>query len=230
MNSPPGSNNRLTQNRFTVGTFTRLAICNGRRQMKRHLLVFITRALVLSLTCVGITCRAASFERLDFDQITTGAEQIFFGTLGSASSMYTSPREIVTDFRFVDVEILKGDLSDPSPKIRMLGGTVGDISLTIAGAPTFVSGKRYLVFIARNGKVMFPTLGGPQGIFEARLDAASGETTMYDYGGRALTSLPGSTVEPVLNPKGESLPGLAVSSKVITKSAFVKEIQKRLGQ
>lgn len=199
--------------------------------MNRHLLMLFTKVMIFGMAFVVTTSRAASFERMNLDQIMVGAEQIFLGTVGSASSVFASSREIVTDFNFVDVELIKGILLAPSPQIRMLGGTVGNISLTIAGAPTFVIGKRYLVFIAGNGNVMFPTLGGSQGIFEVRLDNSSGEATMYDYGGRALTSLPSGTIEPASTQKGaEALPGFAVSSKAITKEAFVKAIQKRLGQ
>lgn len=199
--------------------------------MNRHSLTMFVTVVILGMVFMGPPGRAATFERMDFDQITGGAEQIFFGTVSSASSMFAGSREIVTDFRFTDVELIKGELLELSPKVRMLGGTVGNTSLAIAGAPTFLTGKRYLVFIAGNGKVMFPALGGPQGIFEVRSDEISGEATMYDYGGRALTSLPISTTERASTQKGSaSQPGIAESSGRITKDAFVKAIQKRLGQ
>ncbi len=173
---------------------------------------------------------AATFERMDLDRLTFGAEQIFAGTAASASSRFAG-RQIVTDFTFVDVEVIKGELSEPSPKVRMLGGTMGDMSLAIPGAPTFQLGRRYLVFINGNGTVMFPTLGGSQGIFELRQDVPGGAMTMHDYAGRAITPPPIAASESASQEKATSWgPEASVSPKAVTKEAFVGEIRKRLGQ
>ena len=64
--------------------------------------------------------------------------------------------------------------------------------MTIAGAPDFVIGVRYLVFVAGNGSVIFPVVGGHQGIFQIRPDPQTGRSNVYDYSGRPIIDLPAS--------------------------------------
>lgn len=169
---------------------------------------------------------ATTFEPKDIENLPAEAEQIFIGTVSSMASHRTGHREIVTDFQFVDIELIKGTLTEGSPRIRMLGGTVGEETLSISGAPTFRLGVRYLVFIKDNGKVMFPTIGGPQGIFEVKADPSGGEPTIHHYGGRALTTLPGSVTT---KSNAASSPKVnEAAARAMTKSAFVSEIQRRL--
>ena len=136
---------------------------------------------------------AASFEPRDFDALVAEADQVVIGTAVATSARRTGPREIVTDYRFNDLEIVKGTVSTTSLKLTMLGGTIGTDSLTVAGAPTFQRGVRYLVFVSGNGSVMFPLVGGHQGVFQIRKDAVSGSSRVHDYAGRAVTRLPGRT-------------------------------------
>jgi hypothetical protein len=134
---------------------------------------------------------AISFEARNFDTLTAEADQIVIGTVASTSSRRTGAREIVTDFTFADLEVIKGTVADTALTLTMLGGTVGTETLTVGGAPTFKPGIRYLVFVTGNGSVMFPVVGGHQGIFQMRKDAVSGVSRVHDYAGRALTRLPG---------------------------------------
>ena len=178
--------------------------------------------LLLTWLCCALPARAATFEAMDFDRLAAEAEQVFIGTVDSAAMHATSPRRIVTDFRFVDIELVKGDPPGPSTQVRMLGGTVGDLTLSIPGAPTFRVGTRYLVFIAGNRRVMFPTLGGSQGIFQIRENRATGEAEVFDYGGRPVTAPPG--IEPLAAHEK------SVVMRPMTKDVFVGEILVRLGR
>lgn len=165
---------------------------------------------------------AASFEPRDFDALVAEADQVVIGTAVTMSARRTGPREIVTDYRFSDLEIVKGTLLTTSLKLTMLGGTVGTDSLTVAGAPTFQRGVRYLVFVSGNGSVMFPLVGGHQGIFQIRKDAVSGTSRVHDYAGRAVTRLPGRTAradaDQLHTDAGES----------ISEAAFVDAIRARV--
>ena len=179
-------------------------------------------AVFLALTWLcAVPARAATFEAMDFDRLAAEAEQVFIGTVDSTTTLAPSPRRIVTDFRFVDIEVIKGDPPGPSTSVRMLGGTVGDLTLAIPGAPTFRVGTRYLVFIAGNRRVMFPTLGGSQGIFQIRQNAVTGEAEVYDYGGQPVTVPPG--IEPLAAHEK------SVVVRPMTQEAFVGEILMRLG-
>ena len=167
--------------------------------------------------------RAASFEAMDFDRLAHEADQIFIGTVDAAIPLALRPRHIVTDYRFVDIELVKGPPPGPTAMVRMLGGTVGDLQLAIPGAPTFRVGQRYLVFIAGNNRVMFPTLGGSQGIFQISRDWVTGETRVFDYGGRPV-SMPS-----LLDPLATTPKSLAIAP-AMSKDAFVGEILMRLGR
>ena len=122
----------------------------------------------------------------------------------SLSEPFATPRRavlikgaIVTDYMFGDLEVIKEMRPNRTPGITMLGGTVGNESMTIAGAPDFVIGVRYLVFVAGNGSVIFPVVGGHQGIFQVRPDPQTGGSNVYDYGGRPIIGLPASKEHPL---------------------------------
>ena len=136
------------------------------------------------------TAGAVSFEPRDFDALAVEADQVVIGTAVATNSRRTGTREIVTDYRFNNLEIVKGTVLTTSLTLTMLGGTVGTDTLTVAGAPTFQKGVRYLVFIAGNNTVMFPLVGGQQGIFQIRKEASTGISRVHDYAGRAVTRLP----------------------------------------
>ena len=184
--------------------------------------------LLAALALFALPAHATTFEPLGFDQLTARAEQIFVGTVTEANPTRTARGMIVTDFVFTDLEGVKGDVSAKT-SLRMAGGTVGRNTLTIPGAPTFRVGERYLVFVEGNGKVLFPTLGGPQGIFRMKYDNEKSRTVVVDYAGRPVASLPNPT-PPSARPK-EASPGtsFAAQQEQFTQEAFVAQIRKRLG-
>jgi hypothetical protein len=168
------------------------------------------------------TAGAISFESRNFDALAVEADQIVIGTVASTNSRRTGAREIVTDFRFADLDVIKGAVANGTLTMTLLGGTVGTDTLTVAGAPTFHPGIRYLVFVSGNGSVMFPLVGGDQGIFQIRKDVVSGVSRVHDYAGRALTRLPGradSALVDSLNPE---------TGAVISEAVFVDAIRATL--
>lgn len=181
--------------------------------------------LLAAFALVVLPSRATTFEPLGFDQLTARAEQIFVGTVTAANPTRTARGMIVTDFEFTDLEGVKGDVSAPRTSLRMAGGTVGRNTLTIPGAPTFRVGERYIVFVEGNGRVLFPTLGGPQGIFRLQVDSAKSRTLVLDYSGRRVQSLPGVARPKEASPRTD----YAAQQEAFTKEAFVAEIRKRLG-
>ena len=133
---------------------------------------------------------AASFAPKGFDELVREAEQIFIGTAGAAISRYNERRLIVSDVRFDDVQMLKGNAAPRSITLTLLGGKIGDLEMAIHGAPEFQRGVRYLVFSAGNGSVMFPMVGGPQGIFQIRDDAGGEASRVHDFNGQPVIVLP----------------------------------------
>ena len=182
-------------------------------------------AFIVFACCLLVVTKAesVSFEAKDFDAIATEADLIFIGTGTGTSPRRTGSREIVTDYRFGDLEIVKGTASAGALTVTMLGGRIGAESLTVAGAPTFHQGVRYLVFVNGNGSVMFPLVGGDQGIFQIRKDAVSGVALVHDYAGRALTRLPGRA-------STNSLDRLQMrAGETVSQAAFVAAIRAKVG-
>jgi len=134
------------------------------------------RILLAAVAFAALASHAATFKTLDFDQLTAQADRIFIGTVTAANPTMTVRGAIVTDFVFSEVEDVKGASGDATQSVRMIGGTFGTRTLAVPGAPTFRIGERYLVFVQGNGRVMFPTLGGPQGIYRMRVDSQKSRT------------------------------------------------------
>lgn len=185
----------------------------------------IVVALVVFWTLFGAgAAEAVSFEPKDFTALTREADQIVIGVAVAANARRTGAREIVTDYRFADLEVVKGNASGETITLTMLGGTVAAESLSVAGAPTFERGNRYLIFIAGNGSVMFPLVGGHQGIFQIRRDALTGLSRIHDYAGRNVTGLPGKVPESLLDRVG------ADSVEAMSEGTFVEAIRASIGR
>lgn len=185
---------------------------------KPFAVLFVIVCTVLGVSPAG----AISFEARDFDALAIEADQIVVGTVASTSSRRTGAREIVTDFRFAELQVIKGTVADNALTLTMLGGTVGTETLTVAGAPTFKQGVRYLVFVSGNGSVMFPLVGGDQGIFQLRTDAASGVSQVHDYAGRKVTRLPGRANRTAADSVGADL------GEPISEAGFIEAIRARI--
>jgi hypothetical protein len=186
------------------------------------------RLFLAALATASSAAHAATFEPLDIDQLSTRADQIFVGTVSGSTSGRTFRGAVVTDFTFVDVEPIKG-ASPATIDVRMFGGTAGDETVQVAGAPAFRVGERYVVFIAGNGRAMFPTLGGPAGIYPVRSDPLTHQQKVYEYGGRPLIALP-SGVEPSARPKELAPREYAPAAEGMDLATFVAEIRKRIAR
>ena len=182
------------------------------------LLVVFLSALLVADFAVSIT-----FEARDFNALVHEADQIVIGTVAAKDARRTGDREIVTDFRFDDLKIVKGAVPSTSLTLTMLGGTVGSETLAVAGAPTFQRGVRYLIFVTGNGSVMFPVVGGHQGIFQLRKDGASGVSRVHDHAGRPATGLPGRAV-------GAGADLVFGTGEALTETAFVDAIRGKLAE
>jgi hypothetical protein len=192
-------------------------------------MISLPRLLFAGLALAATGLHAASFEPLDIGELSSRAEQIFVGTVEASTSGRAFTGQVVTDFTFVDVEPIKGADGASRLDVRMLGGTAGETTVSIAGAPTFRIGERYVVFIQGNGRVMFPTLGGPAGIYPVRPDPLTGQQKVFEYGGRPLTALAFGD-SPPSRPKDLAAPDYGPAAEPMALEAFVAEIRKRIAQ
>ncbi len=128
-----------------------------------------------------------TFIAKDFDKLVAEAEEIFVGTVIATESRKLPSGAIVTDVTFSSLRVLKGGEGTGETILRVLGGTVGSETLKLAGVPRFELGVTYLVFSKGNGKVIFPVVGGDQGLFQIKRDPTTGDELVFDSYGMVIT-------------------------------------------
>lgn len=142
-------------------------------------------AALIALLCLAATpVMGATFLEKNFAQLVGEAEQIFVGTVSSLQSKKLAGGALVTDVRFSNLQVIKGEAADIV--LRVLGGEVDGLRLEIPGLPQFQRDSRYLVFSQRNGKDMFPVVGGPAGLFQIAAAPAGGGSIALDWSGKPL--------------------------------------------
>jgi hypothetical protein len=138
---------------------------------------------------------AHSFIPKTFDELVSDADHIFHGTVVGKQSRKLPSGMIVSDVEFSIKLELKGRGSDPFTLV-MLGGTVGDERVEVAGFPDLVIGREYLLFLKGNGTTILPFVGGDQGLFEIRPNG-SGEKSVFGANGKGLPSKVHTAVRPI---------------------------------
>lgn len=187
--------------------------------MKRALLAL----LLLVLPLLPAQAQAASFAEKNLAQLVGEAEQIFVGTVSSLQSRKLPNGAIVTDIRFSDLQLLKGENQGADIVLLVLGGEVDGVRLEIPGLPQFRRDARYLVFSQGNGKDMFPVVGGPAGMFQITAGPAGASPIALTSSGTPLG--PAITAE-VLNSVAVPAQGAAP----VTLEQFLTAIKARLGR
>ena len=110
--------------------------------------------MIMLLSLLHGQARAATFAEKNLAQLVAEAEQIFVGTASSLQSRKLPHGTIVTDIRFSDLQVVKGDGADIV--LLVLEGEVDGVRLEIPGLPRFQRDTRYLVFSRGNGNVRLP--------------------------------------------------------------------------
>jgi hypothetical protein len=138
-------------------------------------------ASVLSCLGVVLSCASAAFAasgpRLSVDRLTRSAGVIVEGRVTEVQSEWTTDQsQIFTTVTLEVSETYKGDVPGGELRFRYLGGTVGDITMSLVGQPSFDRGERVLVFLHPNyGVVDLPVIGFSQGKFRVAADASGVE-------------------------------------------------------
>lgn len=131
---------------------------------------------------------AASFEPKNFDQLVLEADEIFVGTAATAVPRKRAQGGIVTDVVFTNLQVFKGNAANTAITLMTMGGTVAGETFEIRGMPKFQIGITYLVFVQGNGTTIFPVVGGDQGMFQVKPDAATGESLVFNSRGMPIVS------------------------------------------
>lgn len=133
--------------------------------------------------------RATTVDPPDFATLTKNADLIFRGEVSAVNSEWVgegAQRNIVTRVTFNVLKALKGNPGSPYV-LTMLGGTVGDVTMEVDGAPKFQVGQRSLLFVEGNGFQFVPLVGIMHGHYPVAKDASTGEDVVLKHDGSALT-------------------------------------------
>jgi hypothetical protein len=141
--------------------------------------------LVLScLVLTALSARGTTVIPPTFDQLVNDAEFIFQGNVTDVRSQWVGEggqRQIVTYVTFKIEDAVKGS-PGTSYTIRMLGGTVGDITMAISDAPQFKVGDRDILFVEHNGTQFIPLVGIMHGRFHVEQDQSGQEVVTTNEG------------------------------------------------
>jgi hypothetical protein len=128
-----------------------------------------------------------------FDELIARAQIIFQGEVVDRRSEWeTTPqgRSIITRVTFRVANVLKGQAAS-SVELTFLGGTVGDMTLTVSEMPRFLVGDRDVLFVSPELRAVSPLVGFAYGRYRIVRNAATGADEIRTHDGQAVDSVQG---------------------------------------
>ncbi len=121
-----------------------------------------------------LTASAHILPDLSIDQLTRRAAVIVEGEVTDVRSDWTPDRDrIYTTVTLRVSHVHKGNVPAATMSLRLLGGRVGDITMSIVGQPSFQSDEQVFLFLAPNfDRREIPFVGSEEG----KLRVAAGAT------------------------------------------------------
>src|SRR5262249_865717 len=117
--------------------------------------------LVLSLS---IPARATTVERLNLDGLVKKSNRIVVGKVRSSRTYWSSNGKVILTSYTIDVqETIKGTAAR-TVELTTIGGTIGDLTLHVAGMPVFDKDENAVIFLESTG-VYSTVVGMGQGKF-----------------------------------------------------------------
>jgi hypothetical protein len=150
------------------------------------------KSLVLGLMLIFLSAdlaRATTVERLSLESLVKKASSIVQGKVDRSKTFWSADRKVIlTTYTIIVDETIKGT---PARAIELttIGGTMGDVTLHVAGMPTFQQGENAVVFVEKSGN--FSTVVGlAQGHFVVENAAVSNRVSELQFpDGRPGSSL-----------------------------------------
>ena len=153
----------------------------ARPTLTRYAALCAAAALALTAATAGATI----IDALTMEQLVARADHIVVATVVERTSLWNGHGQIATDVTLQVERSLEGDSQPGQPLVvRRIGGEVGDVGMTVAGAPRFEVGGRYLLFLERRGEHL-RTVGMSQGVMPVR-NGATGPIVHPGGGGLML--------------------------------------------
>ncbi len=120
---------------------------------------------------------------LRFETLVGDASTIFRGEVVDVRSEWRQLRGeqvIVTQVRFRVERVLKGS-APVMATLEILGGSIGETTMTVPGMPQFALGDRDLLCFDRTS-TLFPVLGASQGRFRILTDRSGRDRVVFSDG------------------------------------------------
>jgi hypothetical protein len=133
-------------------------------------------ALLLAVLFMAETSTATTAVMLSDEQLISSSRVILLGDIESVKAQWDLNHENINTYVKVKIsQTLKGQLQNDTIVFKQLGGTVGEDSTVIFGAPEYKAGQRVLLFLdtAHDGTLRIAHLF--QGKYDLR-DDAKGQT------------------------------------------------------
>jgi hypothetical protein len=208
-------------------------LCTGIETMKKS-----ARALRLwfAMGVVGLCFAPANATTVippTFEEMTDRAELIFVGKVVNSRAEWRTAgtnRVIFTLVEFERQEVLKGE-AGVSVTLQFLGGTIGDVTLEIAGVPKFKTGDREVLFVEGNGVQFCPLVGVFHGKFGVRKDEKAGRDILVMHNGKTLRDVAeiGAGVGAEFGPKRAKL-SIPANAEPLSVDDFKSKIHDRLAK
>ena len=128
--------------------------------MKRHLFSIIIPVVV---TSCWMPLQGATLERLTLDDMIGKSTAIVRGTVTDTWAAFTG-RDIYTHYKIQVSEGFKGP-AQKTVEIMVMGGTVGELHQTVAGAPVLNRGDEFVFFLWTSKSGITWITGLTQGLF-----------------------------------------------------------------
>ena len=139
----------------------------------------LRRCLLLAVL-LAVPVRATTVKRLDLDGLVSTAETIVVGeVLGSETYWTLDRRVILTRHTILVDETLKGAVEE-TIEVTIVGGTIGDIVLYVAGMPAFTAGERTVLFLESSSRYR-TVVGLGQGKFRVDGDFIANEVSELEF-------------------------------------------------
>lgn len=144
--------------------------------------------LMAAAAMVTPAARALTVIPPTFEELVSTAEIVIDGEVTGVRAELSSYQGRPLVYTFVAIRVLDVLKGAPggSIELRILGGTVGDVTLQVSGVPKFKVGERNLFFIEGNGEIFCPLVAVPHGYYPVARRASDGAEIVLRSNGEPL--------------------------------------------
>src|SRR5262245_6015458 len=136
--------------------------------------------LVILVVSLSIPAQATTVERLNLDGLVKKSSKIVIGRVRSSRTYWSSNGKLILTNYTIDVhETIKGQAAR-TLELTTIGGTIGDLTLHVAGMPVFDKDENTVLFVERTGAYS-TVVGLGQGKFSVVNGEVSNNTTGLEF-------------------------------------------------